>query len=51
MQDNCRNKVCGDHPMTELDLNPEVESEEFLDELSDEALDRSERDFACHSYC
>ncbi len=34
--------------MSELEMNNEVETEEFTDELSDEALDREEyRDRAC----
>jgi hypothetical protein len=36
--------------MTELDITAEVETEDFTDDLSDEALDRQERweSFSCN---
>ena len=36
--------------MTELDTNPEVEAEDFIEELSDEVLDRTEVRF-CTQFC
>ena len=36
--------------MTELDMTTDVETEDFIDELSDEALDRDEASGGRYSY-
>jgi DNA-dependent RNA polymerase auxiliary subunit epsilon len=37
--------------MTEPEINDDVETEEFADELSDEALDREQEEGKFHCFC